>query len=362
VELDPTAIVVTGTLQQQAWRDQVVPPVELVRPGLWSVPTVFPDNPLRYVLTYVMEHEKGIAIVDTGWPCEQAWDGLVSGIGQTGWDVSDVNAILITHGHGDHFGLAKKLRDASGAWIGMHEADAKTEAKHGEGEDFRNSYRAADDAWLTQRGGQPIDPALSQPARGKMFSDFHVAPDRLIADGDRPLGANSDLVAVWTPGHTPGHLCFFDRRRSLMLTGDHVLPRITPNISPAPGVEDDVLGDYLASLSLLTDFEVEEVLPAHEYRFKGLSARVSDLRDHHGLRLGEVMDVLRERPGADSATVAEYLVWSRDWTQMQGFIRRSAIGEAYAHLVHLERTGHLVNKGTAVDSWHIVADYHLPSV
>jgi glyoxylase-like metal-dependent hydrolase (beta-lactamase superfamily II) len=355
VQPDSAPIVVTGTLQQQAWQDNEIPPVELIRPGLWCVPTIFPDNPLRYVLTYLLEHDKGVAIVDTGWPCEQAWDALVAGIGQTGWGVSDVKAILITHGHGDHYGLARRLREESGAWIGMHAADAAIQLRHGGGADFR----ALGDRWMIGRGAEPLD--VTGAPSSEMFTDFHAEPDRLIGDGDRPLGPASELVAVWTPGHTPGHLCFYDRERSLMLTGDHVLPRITPNISPMPDEEDDVLGQYLSSLSLLSDYDVEEVLPAHEYRFAGLRTRVADLRHHHAVRLAEVMTVLRERPGADSATVAEHLVWSRDWSEMRGFIRRSAIGEAYAHLVHLERTGHLVNKGTTVDSWHIIADFAVPA-
>jgi hypothetical protein len=60
------AITVTGTAQQQAWRDRVLPPVEKVRPGVWSVPTPFPDSPLRYVLAYLLESRRGPVLIDTG--------------------------------------------------------------------------------------------------------------------------------------------------------------------------------------------------------------------------------------------------------------------------------------------------------
>jgi len=352
VESTAGEITVTGIRQREAWRRNALPPVEQVRPGLWSVPTVFPDHPLRYVLTYAVGYDNGIALVDTGWPCDAAWDDLVGGLRQAGWDISDVKAVLVTHAHPDHFGLARRIREETGAWVGMHDADAR----------MQRLYRqrpSGGDSWLRLRGAQANDIASVAQPRMEMFDDFALDPDRLIADGERPLGPRSSLRAVWTPGHTPGHLCFYEPDLNVMLTGDHVLPRITPNISPPPGEAADVLGEYLSSLLLLTAYEPEEVLPAHEYRFAGLAARVRQLRQHHELRLAEVLRVLQGSPGASTVAVAEGLTWSRDWSQMHGMVLRSAVGEAYAHLVHLERTGYVVNKGSATDStdaWFVTSD------
>jgi glyoxylase-like metal-dependent hydrolase (beta-lactamase superfamily II) len=309
----PPGITVTGTLQRQAWIDRVLPPVEMVRPGLWSIPTPFPNSPLRYVLTYAV-----------------AYDG----------------------GHGDHMGLARRLREHTGAWVAMHEAD--TDNRH----HFRDreAFKLASDEALRKRGGLDSDfraaASVDQQPLPDNFGEFLLEPDRFLVDGERPLGPGSPLVALHTPGHTPGHVCFFDSDRNVVLTGDHILPRITPNISPAPGETADTLGQYLASLSGMRGLAAEEVLPAHEYRFIGLDARIDGLRAHHQARLAEVMALLRDVPGRTSVQVAENLVWSRPWDQMQGMQRRFAVGEAYSHLVHLERTGFVVNKGVDVDSWY----------
>jgi glyoxylase-like metal-dependent hydrolase (beta-lactamase superfamily II) len=313
------------------------------------------------VLSYALEYAGGVALVDTGWPADEAWDGLVSGLGQAGWDIDDVKAVLITHGHGDHMGLARRIRERTGAWVAMHEADTVERYQY----DSHAAFRRASAEWLRKRGGEAGDfRAVGQddgPEAAGKLADFMLVPDRFLIDGEQPLGPGTSLTSVWTPGHTPGHVCFADTYRDVVLTGDHILPRITPNISPAPHETADLLGQYLVSLSALARraaslFATGEVLPAHEYRFIGLDERVRGLRGHHEARLGEVMTALRGTPGLTSVQVAEALRWSRPWDQMLGVQRRFAIGEAYSHLVHLEHTGYIANSGLDVDDWHAVKD------
>lgn len=334
-------VTVTGTVQQQAWRDRTLPPVEQVRPGVWSVPTPFPDSPLRYVLAYLVETARGPVLIDTGWPKDDAWDALVAGVERTGNAIADIAAVLVTHFHADHFGLADRVRQTSGAWIGMHEADALALRQFPTIAEFA----VADRAWLARRGvpggdAEGMLPSVEAQARQRAH------PDVMIENGALPLGAGTPLRAIWTPGHTPGHLCFADERYNLLLTGDHVLPRITPNISPWPSNPHDILGRFLRSLTELAAFEPDEVLPAHEYRFRGLGARVRELKDHHHARLREILAAVAAMPDCSTVTLAERLTWSRPWAEARGMVRRSAIGETYAHLVHLERRGLIANDAT----------------
>jgi hypothetical protein len=204
------AITVTGMAQQQAWRGRVLPPVEKVRPGVWSVPTPFSDSPLRYVLAYLLESPRGPVLIDTGWPSDQAWDGLVTGVRETGHEISDVAAVLVTHFHADHYGLAHKVREASGAWIGMHEEDARALSRFASAADFV----AVEGAWLARRG-MPAGEADGMLPSPRAESRRPASPEVMIEDGTCPLGDD------------------------MMLTGDHVLPRITPNISASPVSTDD---------------------------------------------------------------------------------------------------------------------------
>jgi glyoxylase-like metal-dependent hydrolase (beta-lactamase superfamily II) len=143
------------------------------------------------------------------------------------------------------------------------------------------------------------------------------------------------LRAVWTPGHTPGHLCFHEESENLLLTGDHVLPRITPNIglqTPAAGIP---LALYLDLLSRICAYDEAEALPAHEYRFRGLAERARMLQAHHGQRCWEVTAVLDQLGPVTVWEATERLSWSRRWQAATGIMRRAAIGEAEAHRRYL---------------------------
>jgi glyoxylase-like metal-dependent hydrolase (beta-lactamase superfamily II) len=117
-------------------------------------------------------------------------------------------------------------------------------------------------------------------------------PDILLNDSDLVPGTGRRLRAVWTPGHTPGHLGLHEEAEDVLLTGDHVLPRITPNIAQMAHTDDPPLADYLESLVRAADYDSAEALPAHEYRFHGLADRVRVIRLHHDHRIQEILDVL----------------------------------------------------------------------
>jgi len=328
-----------------------LPPVERVRPGLWSIPVPIPSNSLRYVFVYVFETDAGPYLVDTGWNTADAFAALADGLAQAGSDIRDVQGVLVTHIHPDHYGLAGRVRESSGAWVALHPADAALiHDRYEEPEGLLERVAA-----MLRRVGAPEEEVESLQRASMPVLPFVTAvqPDILVEDGDKPSIPGWDVVAIWTPGHSPGHVCFWEPANRLMLSGDHVLPRITPNIPFHPQAGADPLGDFLQSLDRLREFDSAEVLPAHEHRFVGLHARLDELHAHHERRFAEVLATIAS--GVTTAWgIASRMGWSRPWERIDGFMRRAALGEALAHLRALEQRG-LVREVDGIPSrWEIL--------
>lgn len=338
--VDP-GIEVLGTAQQDAWRRKEMPPVERLAGGLWSVPVPIPDNPLRYTLCYLVPADEGLVVVDPGWDTPEGWQALSDGLATAGASATDVAGIVATHVHPDHHGLSAKLREMSGAWIAMHPLERDTlpqrqnSAEHG---DPRDDIAG----WLT-RCGAPADEAgeLLRAIKAAPRPERQMAdPDVLLEDGDLLPVHGRRVHAIWTPGHTPGHLCLREPDAQVLLTGDHVLPRITPAIGVRPDTAQRPLAEFLDSLDKTSEFDDHDAYPAHEYRFRGLAARGKNLREHHDQRCMEILAAVTELGRPTAWEVATRLTWSRPWSEI-GFMRISAISETLAHLEYLVEQGHL---------------------
>ncbi|MBO0512649.1 MBL fold metallo-hydrolase, partial [Streptomyces beijiangensis] len=166
--------------------------------------------------------------------------------------------------------------------------------------------------------------------------------------------AGRRLRAIWTPGHTPGHVCLHLEEEhpaqkpgnGRLFSGDHLLPGITPHIGlyEDPAAEKksatviDPLGDYLDSLERIGRLAPAEVLPAHQHAFTDAPGRVQELLDHHEDRLTDLRTLL-----ADPFTpwqLAERMEWNRPWADIPYGSRNIAVSEAEAHLRRLVKLGH----------------------
>ena len=329
-------IIITGTGQHEAWRRRGMPPVEALPGGIWSVPVVLAGHPLRYTLCYVLESPRGPVLIDPGWPDDDAWRSLQAGLSAAGVTVPDVYGVLVTHAHSDHLGLAGRVQQASGCWIGMHERDIELLHTYADGR--ATQHRSGKFLEVSGVPG-PERPGLSARA-GQLRSLARTIPDRIIPDGAADLVPGRGLTARWTPGHTPGHLCFIDEAAGLAFTGDHLLPRITSHVGCYADSPADVLGEYLASVALMSALgDDTEILPAHEYRFRGAHARTDALERHHEERLEEIVGAVTTLGTATTWEVATQVHWSRGWEETTGQRRRLALAETMAHLRHLEASG-----------------------
>jgi glyoxylase-like metal-dependent hydrolase (beta-lactamase superfamily II) len=208
-------------------------------------------------------------------------------------------------------------------------------------------------ARVGRRGPAPPEDTLDDLTKASLPVRPYVTvaePDVLLENGDRAPVRGWSLIAVHTPGHSPGHLCFHEPDRRLVLTGDHVLPRITPNVSVHAQSGPDPLGDFLDSLRRVRNLAEDLSLPAHEWRFRGLASRVDELLTHHEQRLDTVEQLVAG--GAETAwAVSERMPWSRPWASLETFMRRLAVGEVIAHLIVLAGRGRVARHDGVPERW-----------
>jgi glyoxylase-like metal-dependent hydrolase (beta-lactamase superfamily II) len=320
--------------------------------GIWATAVPFP-SPLAYSFSYLLRFPAGIVVVDLGWDCDEAWQAFQAGLRRSGASLDDVIGVVVTHAHPDHYGLASRIRTHTRAWIGAHPG----ERAHILASDAERHARRRDVAnWLAKCGvpGEMLTDLDGEHAR--MESALaSVVPDVELSDGIPVPDTGGALVPIHTPGHTVGHLCFHDRERGALFTGDHVLPKVTPNVALRPGSAPDPLRDFVQSLHRL-DFAGERdlVLPGHEWSFDRLSVRLDALRRHHEERLREVAAAVRA--GRHTVwEVAGAISWARPFPAFTPRSLRSALAETYSHLVRLSEEGQLERRAGVPERWTAAA-------
>jgi glyoxylase-like metal-dependent hydrolase (beta-lactamase superfamily II) len=313
-------------------------PTEIL-PGLYQLKVPIPNNPLGWVLPYLIAADDGYALIDSGWNTPESFEALEEELRALSLDFSDIKQLFVTHVHPDHYGLAGRIKEVCGARVVIHQRER----------DFISSrYRDPDQllermaAWLKEHGVPEEElrelQASSMPVRQYVVP---VEPDAVLWGGETLDFGFYRFEVFWTPGHSPGHVCFYERTQRVILTGDHVLPTITPNVSLHPQQTGNPLGDYLASLERLEPLEVEDVLPAHEYHFKDLRRRLQEIKEHHEQRLLEMLAVIGD--GSCSAyDVASQIEWTTGrYESFSPWMRRAALSETLAHLEYLVYEGRL---------------------
>jgi glyoxylase-like metal-dependent hydrolase (beta-lactamase superfamily II) len=305
--------------------------------GLHQLKVPVPNNPIGYTLPYLFEVPGGAAIIDPGWDAPESVDSLRSQLHELGLRMSDIKLVVVTHIHPDHYGMAHRVKQESGCEVLVHEKDIEFLR-------WRTvSLPNMDiDGWFARNGMPPV-PGGWSGAMGRQANRWAMGaePDRTLEDGETLRLGIFDLKVLWTPGHSPGHACFYEEDMELLLTGDHVLPTISPNVGLWPGSEQDPLGDYIRSLQRLRGLRVRRVLPAHEYDFLDLDARLDGLEQHHEERLQEVIDAMLA--GANTGyEVARGIKWSvGHFDSFDMMTRRAAMTETMAHIEHLARAGRI---------------------
>ena len=274
-------------------------------------------------------------MIDTGWNDHESFEAFSKALEILGLTFPEIQLIIPTHIHPDHFGLAGKIKGLSGAELALHEVDKfiidNTDAWTG---NILNEMQE----WLRINGV----PDVSNPDKQDMSMDaislFEKAvPDRGLKHEDIVSTGIFDLQVIWTPGHAPGHICLYEPTNKILFSGDHILPVITPNISIHIESHGNPLGDYINSLKLLEGIDMELGLPAHEQTYTDLHGRIEQLFAHHELRKQEIIDAIQDE-SKTAYQISSRITWMEGeitWDELGPIDRRIAVTETLAHLESL---------------------------
>lgn len=307
--------------------------MEIVQ-GVHQIKLPLPGGTLDHVNVYLVEGDEGNLLIDAGWNTPEAFSTLKEELRTKGFEFKDISQIVITHLHPDHYGLAGKIRELSGAKIALSEIE--THMLNSRYVDMTLLLSGV--TRLLRSNGVP-ESELSQLSEASLPAREFVipaSPDVKLKAGRKVSVGLFEFEVLSTPGHSPGHICLYEPKRKLLFTGDHILPDITPNVGLHPQSGGNPLGDYLNSLRDLKKLEVTFAFPGHGSVFNGLRLKIEDLFYHHEQRKSAIVKVIQGEmktayeiageipwvPGADDVSFQDLLA----------FDKRLAVLETLAHL------------------------------
>ena len=301
--------------------------------GIYQLKVPIPNNPLEATNVYLLRGDKVVTLIDTGWDSETAFNSLNRQLAEIGVGFSDISQIIVTHAHFDHYGLAGKIKQISNAKIYMHQRDLDIfSTRYVVTEEFLNRVVQ----WFVSNGVPlPLLTAIHGPISG-FRKPIPAQPDVLL-NGDETIASGTfNLKVIWTPGHSPGHICLYEPVQKILFSGDHILPVITPNVSLTAASTGNPLGDYLISLQAVKNLAVVLVLPAHEDVFNNLTERVEGIIHHHEMRTEEILKAL-DHQEKTAYQLANMITWMPEQggvnhDDLSPIAKLAAVSETLAHL------------------------------
>ncbi|MDQ3981864.1 MAG: MBL fold metallo-hydrolase, partial [Actinomycetota bacterium] len=278
----------------------------------------------------------GATLVDCGMRNPQpegdhGWDDLTAALEAAGGGVDAIARLAVTHTHIDHYGMAARIVSETGCELWMHRCAHEDLELYRDPEGRTASLREL----LADHGASPDElDELTQFEDWRPFVSGVVDATHPCDGGETFSAGDRTWTVVHTPGHARSHVCLWSDFDGLLISGDHLLPTITPHIDFERGGEEDPLGEFLDSLQKIEELDPQMVLPGHGKPFLEGADRARVIARHHDRRLGNILQVIRREPRSATEIVDEVF-----GSELLHFERRLALGEALAHLAYLRKRG-----------------------
>lgn len=312
-------------------------------------------NGVQTVNAYLLADGDRVTLVDCGvWRPDPEDDGLPAlraGLHQAGYTLRDVSRVVVTHAHIDHYGLAGKVLELTGAELYMH---AMTDLDC-------EKYRHPDTA-MARRRDTYADHGVPATERAELADHLArwmpylysvVEASIRLRGGERLAIGGENWEVVHTPGHSLGHVCLWSPARAVLLSGDHLLPGITPPVTFERGFDADPLRSYLDSLRGIADRRPALVLPGHGHPFTDALTRIEAIFRNKLRRMESVRRMVADAP-CTVTEIAQRLVAKAILPHQ----RQLALNETLAHIAYLRWSGLVErrNRPDGVYEWYATSD------
>jgi glyoxylase-like metal-dependent hydrolase (beta-lactamase superfamily II) len=322
-------------------------------PGIARIPLPIGVNSIETVNAYAIPDGPSLTLVDCGlWRPDPDDDGLADlerGLNAAGYTARDISRVVVTHAHIDHYGLAGRLLELSGAELWMHTmTDLDCE-----------KYRHPDTASARRRdtyadhgvSSEEIDRIADTLSRWMPYLHSVVEASTRLRGGETFRVGNRVLEVVHTPGHSLGHVCLWSPSDSALFSGDHLLPGVVPPVTFERGFDPDPLKSYIDSLHRVAALDPSIVLPGHGQPFGEGARRAEAIARNKARRLERVHELIARKPSTVTE-IADELVAKA----VLHFQRNLALSETLAHVACLRWSGRVERRvrGDGAYEWYAV--------
>ena len=286
-----------------------------------EIPTPYAVGPVNAYLIMAQP----LTLIDAGINTPDGEAALVAGLRERDVTIADLERVLITHAHPDHYGLVHLVQETSGAAVFFPEREIAR---------VRDRQMLFEVGRLLVQAGMPLELLFKMDQARKRDPRPGIRHDEvvLVRDGDAfDFDEGFDLRAHFLPGHTGGHVVYLEEKARVLFAGDQLLPDVSPNplLEPSldePGERRHSLKEYLESLDALLTMDPALVYPGHGDPVKDPASLIRRTIEHHKTRKVEVAAML------DGAGKTPYELAMQMYPDVSGYEAFLAVSEIVAHL------------------------------